>query len=117
MTTYTKAELATRVLRDAGLVASEETPSDADLVWVEETIDSEIDMMGAKGIPIWNGSSDEIPQEYLTTLSRRIVLAIAPSFGLTDVASATMAMEAVERDLRRLGWQGPTGKVIEGEYF
>lgn len=117
MTTYTDDDLATRVLKDLGLVASEETPSSADLEWCKETNASEVGMMAAKGIPIWNGSETSVPQEYLTILSRRLGLAVAPSFGLTDLATATAAMELVERDLRRLGMTGPTGEVLQAEYF
>jgi hypothetical protein len=117
MTTYTTAELATRVLRDLGLVAAEETPTAADLDWATETVQSEVGLLAAKGIPIWNGSDVSIPQEYLTVLSRRIGLAAAPSYGLTDVASATVAMDLAERDLRILGTTGPTGEVATAEYF
>ena len=114
---YTAAELATRVLRDLGLVGAEETPSAADLAWAEETCTSEILQMNARGIPIWNGSDTDIPQEYLTVLSRRIGLAIAPSYGLADLATAAIAMEQAELNLRRLGYTPPTGAVQQAEYF
>jgi hypothetical protein len=117
MTTYTGSELAVRVLKDLGLVGSEETPSAADQTWAEETCDAEISLLAAKGIPVWNGGEDDIPQEYLTVLSRRIGLALAPSFGLSDVATATLAMRAAEDDLRIIGTVPATGKVQEAEYF
>lgn len=117
MTTYTGAQLATRVLKDLGLVGADETPNAADQAWAEETCDAEIGLMAAKGIPIWNGGDNDIPGEYLTTLSRRIGLAVAPSFGLSDVATATIAMRAAEDDLRILGSTPSTGKVLEVEHF
>ncbi len=117
MTFYSTAELATRVLKDLGLVGAEETPTAADLVWTEEAVTSEIAMMGKKGIPIWNGSEVAIPTEYLTTLSRRIGLAVAPSFGQGDIASATAAMQLLEADLRRIGSVPRTGAVMESDYF
>ncbi len=117
MTTYTRNELATRVLRDLGLVAAEETPSAADLSWADTTCEAEIGLLAAKGIPIWNGGDDSIPHEYLTVLSRRIGLAVAPSFGLTDVATATIAMQSAEADLRRIGSVASTGAVLEVEYY
>lgn len=117
MTTFNGTELATRVLRDLGLIEAEETPSSVDLAWSQETCDSEISLMSVKGIPIWNGSEDSIPQEYLTVLSRRIGLAVAPSFGLTDIATATLAMTACEKDLRIMAQTGPTGEVQQAEYF
>lgn len=117
MTTFTKAELATRVLRDLGLYGAEETPSSADQEWAEETVGAEILLLNGKDIPIWNGGTESVPEDYLTVLSRRIGLALAPSFGLTDVATATLAMEVAERDLRILGQTGPTGERLEAEYF
>lgn len=117
VTTYTTNELATRVLKDLGLVAAEETPSAADLSWAVETVQSEVAMLAAKGIPIWNGSDISVPLEYLTLLSRRIGLALAPSFGLASITDATSAMQAAELDLRRLGSVPATGTVMQSEYF
>ena len=99
MTTYSLSDLATRVGKDLGLIGSEETPSAADLAWLEETCSGEIAMMSELGLPIWNGSELSIPQEYLTPLSRRVCLAVAPSFGLTDIATAQSAMKAAEMTL------------------
>lgn len=114
---YTLNELGTRVLRDLGLIASEETPSSADLSLATETASSEIDLLAAKGIGIWNGSEETIPNEYLTVLSRRIGLALAPSFGLTDPASAAAAILKLEGDLRTISAKPQTGEIAEGEYF
>lgn len=99
MTTYSKTDMAVRVLRDLGLLGAEETASAADLDWATETVSAEIAMLAALGLPVWNGSDISIPLEYLTPLSRRIGLAIAPSYGLTDIATATMAMREAERPL------------------
>lgn len=99
MTTYSLSDLGTRVLKDLGLVAAEETPSADDQAWSEETVSSEVQMLSGIGLPIWNGSEMAVPQEYLTILSRRIGLAVAPSFGLMDMASAQLAMREAERYL------------------
>lgn len=117
MTTFTTAQLATRVLKDLGLIAAEETPSAADLDWATETVLAEVMFLAAKKIPIWNGSEISIPQEYLTPLSRRIGLAIAPSFGLVSMDSAALAVRAAEADLRVLGSIQGTGAVAEADYF
>lgn len=117
MTTYSRSDLATRVLRDLGLVGADETPSSADQSWAEETVASEVALLTAKGIPIWNGSDEAVPLEYLTLLSRRIGLAVGPSFGLIDLGTATQAMPLVEMDLRRLAAKQPTGSVAEAQYF
>ncbi len=117
MTTFTKSDLATRILRDAGLIGAEEIPSAIDLLFAEETLSSEIDLMAGKGINIWNGSEIVIPDSYLTTLSRRVVLAIGPAFGLGSVSEATMAIPVVERDLRVLSAVPATGAEIKVQDF
>jgi hypothetical protein len=117
MTTYTRSELAVRVLKDLGIVGEDETPTAAAQAWSEQTCEAEIGLLAAKSIPIWNGGDDDIPHEYLTTLSRRIGLAVAPSYGLVDIATATLAMKAAEDDLRILGTVPGTGKVLEVEHF
>jgi len=99
VTTYSKRDLAARVLKDLGLVgADEDVPAD-DQAWAEETVGSEVQMLASIGLPVWNGSEVAVPEEYLTILSRRIGLALAPSFGLMDLASAQMAMREAERYL------------------
>lgn len=102
MTTYTEDDFANRVLKDLGLVGAEETPTAADLEWAKETALSEIMMLAALQLPIWNGSELSIPQEYLTTLSRRVCLAVAPSFGLASLPDAQNAMREAERSLTLL---------------
>jgi hypothetical protein len=99
MTTYSHADLATRVMKDLGLVGADETPSAADQEWAEETVSAEVGLLTAIGLPIWNGSEMAVPQEYLTVLSRRIGLAVAPSYGLMDMATAQLAMREAERYL------------------
>jgi hypothetical protein len=96
---FTLTELATRVLKDLGLIAADETPSADDAAWAEETCTAETAMLAAVGIPVWGGSEASVPPEYLTTLSRRIGLAVAPSFGLMDSATAQLAMREAERYL------------------
>lgn len=117
MTTFTKTELATRILRDAGLIGAEETPSAADLEFAEETLSSEIDLMAETGINVWNGSEEEIPNSYLTALSRRIVLALSPAFGLASAVEVEAAIDRAERTLRKLSAIPDTGTVVKADYF
>lgn len=117
MTTFTKADLATRILRDAGLIGAEETPSAIDLAFVEETLSSEIDFMAAKGILVWNGNETSIPNEYLTPLSRRICAAIGPAFGLFSVIDAEQVMESMEGGLRHISSIEATGAPVENEFI
>jgi hypothetical protein len=114
---FTLAQLAARVLHDLGMVGADETPSSADLEWAKETCSSEIDLMAAKSIVIWNGDEESIPNEYLTTLSRRICLAVAPSFGLSDVATSSQMIVALEKEIRAISAKPATGVVAKNEYF
>lgn len=117
MTVYTRSDLATRVLKDLGLCGADETPSGADQAWAEETVESEAALLVAKGIPVVNGNDQALPHGYLTALSRRIGLAIGPSFGLFSVAEAEQAMPLAEANLRILCQTGPTGEVLQAEHF
>lgn len=117
MTVYSQSDLATRILRDAGLIGAEEAPSAADLAFAQETLSSEIDQMGEISIRIWNGSEIEVPNAYYTALSRRIVLAISPAFGLASAAEVELAMEKVERTLRKLSNIPATGAPLENEFI
>ena len=102
MATFSKTELATRVLKDLGLVSAEETPSAADIAFAIQTADSEIALMATDDIRIWNGSSTTIPIEYLTALSRRIGLAVGPGFGLFTIVDAEKAIPLANDILRSL---------------
>lgn len=117
MTTYSRSDIATRVLKDLGLVGSNETPYADDLSWTEETVSAEVAMLAAKGIVIWNGSDQAVPLEYLSALSRRIGLAVGPSYGLFSLADAQIAMPLVEKDLRILAAKPATGSIAEADYF
>ena len=117
MATYSQSDLATRILRDAGLISAEETPSALDLAFAQETLSAEIALMAAKGITIWNGSDSSVPLPYYTALSRRIVLALGPSFGLVDAAEASVAIPKIESDLRVISQTPGTGTAQQTEYF
>lgn len=117
MTTYSQSDLATRVLRDLGLVPSDEVPTADDLADAEEIIGSEVEQMGMRGLPIWNGSDMAVPKGYLTALSRRLGLAVGPSYGVFTMIEAAVGIEPAERILRQLSAIPPTGSVADGEYM
>lgn len=99
MTTYTQTDLATRSLRDYGLIGAEEVPSAADLEWANQTIESVVPTLAVIGLPIWNGSEAQVPAEYLVPLSKRIGLDMASSFGLMGPVETEAAKTAMERTL------------------
>jgi hypothetical protein len=117
MATYTRSELATRVLRDLGLLGADETASAADLDWAEETITSTFAALAGKGIRIWDSSEDAVSETYFVLISHRVGADVAPAFGLMTIADAVTARAALERDLRTLSAQQPTGSVLPADYF
>lgn len=117
MSTYSQSDLATRVLRDLGIYAPDEVPSDDDIQDVIETIASETAGMAVRGIGIVNGSDQSLPLEYLSALSRRMGLAVGPSFGVFKMAEAAVAIPAAELYLRQISAKSPTGEPVEQDYF
>lgn len=117
MTTYSQSDLATRVMRDLGLVSAEETPSAEDMSYAIETIESEIELLSQLNMPIWNGSSMAVPSLYMTALSRRLGLALGPAFGVFGIAEAMQAIPLADQMLQRLATVKGTGKVSRAEYY
>lgn len=117
MTTYSRSDLATRVLKDLGLCDARETPEADDTAWVEETIGSVAAQLAVEGIVIWNGSDQAVPLEYFVALSKRIGLDVGPSFGLFTMADAELAKPVANATLRRMNAKQPTGSRLEVEYF
>lgn len=117
MTTYTQSDLATRVLRDLGLVDARETPDADDLAWAEQTIASVVAQLVTQGINLWNMSDEEIPEEYLVALSKRVGLDVGSAFGLFSAVEAEQAKPLAEMALRRMNARVPTGSVAEATYY
>lgn len=99
MTTYTETELATEVLRSAGLIGSEETPSAADLEDAEQSNRSVIAIMNSIGLPIWNGSEISVPEEYFIELSIRLSMPLRLKYGMISEAAYLQLVEASEQRL------------------
>jgi hypothetical protein len=117
MTTYTRADLATRVLQDLGLIAAEESPSAADRAFAEATIESVFAELAIRRIALPNAADSALPSEYLVSLSKRIGLDLGPSFGLFSIAEAEQAKPITERALREMAALPPTGSVAQAEHF
>jgi len=114
---FTEDELATRVLRDLGLYGPDETPSSDDLEDTKQIIESEVAAMAVRNLPIWNGSEVSVPTEYLTALSRRLGLAVGPTFGSFTIIEAAVGIEPAETYLRQLSMKQPTNVPTGATYF
>ena len=117
MTVYSRSDLATRALKDLGLVAAEETPSAADLDWASETTASVAAQLATEGIAIWNGTDESVPLEYLAPLSRRIGVDMAVSYGLLSIDAAEAAKPPLNMLLRRMNAKQSSGATVKSEYY
>ncbi len=117
MTTFSRTDLATRVLRDLGLIAAEESPSADDLAFAEETVESVYAELALRGISLPNGSDQALPDQHLVCVARRIALDVAPAFGLISVADSELAKPAAEKALRELAMRRPTGQLVPAEFM
>lgn len=117
MTTFSRSDLAVRVLRDLGLVAAEETPSADDQTFAEETVESVYAELAAVGISLPDGSDQALPEKHLVCVSKRIGLDVGPAFGLFSIADAEVAKPVAEQRLRALSAKPPTGQTIPVDFF
>lgn len=117
MTTYTRADLAIRVLKDLGLIDARETPDAEDITWVEQTIAAVTGQLANEGVVIWGGSDQVLPEEYLVALSKRIGLDVGPSYGLFSLVDAEMAKPIANVQLKRMSARKPTMSVLDTDYY
>ena len=117
MTTYTRAQVATRLLKDCGLVGEDETPTSAAQADAEEIVQAGVGTLGTLGIPIWNGSDISVPHEYLLPVIAYLAPVSLRRNGQIDFATSTQLQKVAEVDLKRMAQVGPTGVVSQAEYF
>lgn len=117
MTTYSRSDLAVRVLRDLGLVAAEEPPSADDQTFAEETVASVYAELAMRGISLPDGSDQALPHAFLVCVSKRIGIDVASAFGLISVSDAELAKPVAERALRVLSAKPPTGQTAPADYY
>lgn len=118
MTTYyTAADLATRSLRKAGLIGSEETPSAPDLVFAEEGIASDTAALAVENILIFGGSNESIPLEHLEPRARYHAITLKEDYGMISSDQASAARQIEKLVLHRLSAQQPTYASQQTDYF
>ena len=99
MTTYTETDLITEAYRAPGLIGIEETPSAAEVADAQVSNSSVIATMNTIGIPIWNGSVIDIPEEYFIELAMRLSLPLQFKNGMIDHATYLSLVDASEARL------------------
>lgn len=109
MTTYTETELATETLRSPGLLGIEETMSAAEYDDVTRSNRSVIATLGSIGIPVWNGSEIDVPEEYFVELALRCSLPIQFKNGQISHGELLSMIDASEA--RLITMAAPRGSV------
>lgn len=99
MTTYTESDLATETLKCANLVDIDGVLSAAEYVDTVRSNGSVVQMLGKIGLPIWNGSEIDVPEEYFIELALRCSLPIQFKNGMIDHAGMLSLIEASEMRL------------------
>src|SRR5246127_4473611 len=94
MTTYTESDLATETMRAAGLTSIEEQLNAVEFADTVQSNSSVIATMNAIGLPIWNGSEIEIPDQYFIELAIRCSLPIQLKNGLIDTGTYLSMIDA-----------------------
>ncbi len=116
MTMYSQADIATRALRELGVVASDEAPSAEDLEHAAETISGLFLTMAAEGIAIVGGSSSAVPEGYLIPLGQYFAKHLAASFGAVSDKTELIGKQA-EMTLRRMAAGNAAYTPVPAEYY
>lgn len=109
MTTYSEVDLATETLKSPGLLGIEETLSAAEYDDTIRSNSSVIATLNTIGLPIWNGSVLNVPEEYFVELALRCSLPLQFKNGLISHAEMLSMVEASEARLTVMA--APRGKA------
>lgn len=96
---YTEVDLATETLRSPGLLGIDETLSAAEYDDTIRSNRSVIATLNTIGLPIWNGSEIDVPEEYFVELAMRCSLPLQFKNGLIGHADMLSMIEASETRL------------------
>lgn len=109
--TKTTTQLAARVLERLKVTSAGDTPSAEDAQTIKAYYASTFAELGVDDLVYWDEA--DIPDEAFEALSDLLAGRLAPDFGKTR---PDLEASGTSR-LRRLAAQGPTGRVLSGEYF
>lgn len=116
MTTRTKVELGTNVMRALGLVNAGESPSAADLSYVSGRYEDLLAELVDDDLAYW--SSDAIPSVIFEPLTQLVALSVGEAFGLPAmVENLEEGRRVLKRRLRRHTSKKSSGVAIEFEDF
>jgi hypothetical protein len=115
VTTYSKADLASKALRQPGLYAPDEAISGEDQADAEEVASALVETLASQNIYIPNGSVSQVPEAWYIPLARYIGLHLMESFG--GGSPSADVLEGALSPLRVLSAKPETGSVLETTYY
>jgi hypothetical protein len=115
MTFYSKADLASKALRQPGLYAPDEAISGEDQADAEEVASALVETLAAEGIHIPNGSVSQVPEAWYIPLARYVGLHLMESFG--GGSPNADVLEGAKAPLRVMSAKPETGSVLESTYY
>lgn len=116
MSHITKRALATRVLRQMGLVASDEEPSSTDLAYVMAAYDDKLAEWRDRNLVYWPNTTDtaeEIPSVVAAALRNLLINEVAMSFGKEPLGPEELLLKPLYRHVAR----NPTRLPVKADYF
>ncbi len=117
MPTYSLTDYATRALKAAGLISSEEIPSAADLSDAMEVISADTATLQARGVNIWNGGDTAVPEEWFAAGARYHAVNLKEEYGLIGMLEAEQSKQILERTLRAISMVGATSAPQKSEHL
>lgn len=115
MTVYTRADLASKALRQPGLYAPDEDIAADDQEEAEIACESLVDTLAELKIFIPNGSVDVVPSAWYLPLANYVGLFLLQSYG--GGAPTADTLQGALAPLRMMSEKPATGAVMEAEYL
>lgn len=115
MTTYSKADLATKALREVGLYAPDEAIEGQDQEDAEEKASALVETLRTRGMAIPNGSVNAVPEDWYIPLAQYVGMWLMPSYG--GQAPTRQQLDASEAIFREMVAKPETGSIAGAEYF
>lgn len=115
MTTYSKADLASKALRQPGLYGPDEAIDGADQEEAEAMSEALVDTLAELNVFVPNGSVDVVPSAWYVPLANFIGLYLLQSYGGNPPSAD--ALTGALSPLRTMSARPATGQVMESEHF
>lgn len=115
MTVFSRADLATKALREVGLYAPDEAIEGQDQEDAEEKASALVETLRSRGMAIPNGSVNAVPEDWYIPLAQYIGMWLLASYG--GSAPTKAQLDASEAIFREMGARPETGSILETEYY